>query len=483
MKKMFMILFAILCATGCAIGPDYMRPAIDIPQSFRYEIKEAVDTANTAWWKQFNDPVLDGLIVEALANNNNVKIAAHNVEQAAAMLMTTRSALFPQANYTGAATRRQASRNDVTPPPAHNPYTSLQALGGATWEIDLWGRVRRLTEAAQAKVFATEEARRGAILSLVAEVASGYIQLRAQDEQLAIAREALKTYGESVRIFELQRKYGQISQMIVEQVRSQYETAAAAIPRIESDIVRTENALSVLLGRNPGPVPRGRGLAELTMPPVPTGLPSQLLERRPDILQAEQNLIAANAQIGAARALYFPEISLTGSFGASSADLADLFKGPSNTWNFGGSITGPIFKAGGITGQVRQAEAGQKAALLSYEETIRRAFADMENVLSSHQKLGEEYAAESRRVSAYKEYARLARLQYDGGYEPYLTVLYAETQLFPAELNAVQVRSASFIALTNIYKALGGGWITEADMLTKPERRPPFKNQLAADEH
>jgi multidrug efflux system outer membrane protein len=462
---MLIISLIILSVSGCTIGPDYIRPNVDTPQSFRYEIKDAADTANTAWWKQFNDPVLDGLITEAIKNNKNVKIAAYNVEQAAGILMTTRSTLFPQVNYTGTGARQRSSRNDVVPPPSRNPFTSLQALGGATWEIDLWGRIRRLSEAAQANVLATEEARRGIILSLVAEVASAYIQLRALDEQLVIAQRTLKTYDESVKLFELQYKYGQISRMVVEQARSQYETAAAAIPRIESQIVNTENALSILLGRNPGPVARGKVITELNMPQVPAGLPSQLLERRPDILQAEQNLIAANAQIGAAKALYFPTISLTGSFGTSSSDLSNLFRGPSNAWNYGGSINGPIFTAGNIAGQVQQAEAGQQAALLTYEQTIQNAFADMENALSSHQKLGEQFDAEVKGVNAYKEYARLAVLQYNGGYAPYLTVLYAQTQLFPAELNAVQTRSATFIALANIYKALGGGWVTEADRL------------------
>ncbi len=467
MKRMIAIFIITLCLAGCMIGPDYKRNVVDTPQTFRYEIKESADTANSEWWKQFNDPVLDGLITEALANNKNVRIAAYNVEQAAGILMTTRSVLFPQVGYTGTGTRQRSSLNDAISPLYQNPYTSLQALAGATWEIDLWGRIRRLSESARANVFATEEARRGVILSLVAEVASAYVQLRALDEQLVIARGTLNTYSESVKLFELQYKYGQVSKMIVEQARTQYETAAAAIPRIESQIVITENALSILLGRNPGPVARGKALAELTMPPVPAGLPSQLLERRPDILQAEQNLIAANARIGAAKALYFPTISLTGAFGTSSSDLSNLFKGPSNTWNFGGSIIGPIFTAGNIAGQVQQAEAGQQAALLAYELTIQKAFADMENALSSHQKLGEQYAAEVKGVAAYKEYARLAWLQYREGYAPYLTVLYAQTQLFPAELNAVQTRSATFIALTNIYKALGGGWVTEADKLSQ----------------
>ena len=233
-------------------------------------------------------------------------------------------------------------------------------FAGANWEIDLWGRIRRLTEAARANLFATEEARRGVILSLVASVANNYIQLITLDEQLEIAQRTLATYGETVNQFELKFKWGQVSAMNVEQARSQYETAAAAIPPIKSQIVQTENAICILLARNPGPIERGKTLSGLTLPAIPSGLPSQLLQRRPDIAQAEQNLIAANAQIGAAQALYFPTISLTGALGTSSGDLTNLFQGPSKAWSYAGSFTGPIFTAGAIAGQVIQAKATQE---------------------------------------------------------------------------------------------------------------------------
>lgn len=468
MFKKLLLLAIVLLAAGCAVGPDYKRPDIDVPQAYRYgETGGKREAADSEWWKQFNDPVLDQLVAEALANNKNVRIAAANVERAAGILMTTRSALFPQLSYSGTSSRYQISKNNVTQPPSPNPYNNFQALGGASWEIDLWGRLRRLTEAAQAGVFASVEARRGVILSLTAEVANSYFQLRALDEQLVIARDTLKTYAESVRIFELQHKYGQVSGMTVEQARSQYETAAAQIPQIEVQIAQTENALSMLLGRNPGPVTRGRKLEELALPPVPAGLPSDLLARRPDILQAEYNLIAANAQIGAARALFFPSISLTGAAGGSSADLSNLFLGPSFTWNYVGTVTGPIFTAGSILGQVRQANAQQQAALFSYEQTIQAAFADTENALVSHQKVKQQLAAEQKKVASFKEYARLADLQYKGGYTPYLTVLNAQQQLFPAELSAATTRAASLIAIVNLYKAMGGGWVKKADDLTK----------------
>ena len=465
-RVMIIFIMLVICMAGCMMGPDYKRPRINAPESFRYEPKEVAETANTDWWKQFKDPVLDQLITEALANSKSVKIAAVNVEQAAGLLMTTRADLFPQVNYSAENSRERSSKRNISPAPGKNPFNSRQILGGVTWEVDLWGRIRRLTEAAQANLLASDEARRGVILSLVAEVATSYIQLCALDEQLAIAKRTLKTYGDSVKLFELQHKYGQVSKMTMEQARSSYETAASTIPQIEVQIVQTENALSILLGRNPGSVGRGRTLAELAMPMIPAGLPSQLLERRPDILQAEQNLIAANAQIGAAKALYFPIISLTGAFGKSSDELADLFKGPSNTWSYGGSIIGPIFTAGAVRGQVKQAEAAQMAALLAYEQSIQNAFADTENALVSREKLGEQFAAEQKRVAANKEYTRLAWLKYNGGYTPYLDVLYAETQLFPAELSVAQTQAATFISIVNIYKAMGGGWVDEAERIT-----------------
>lgn len=466
-RKFPFLLLIVFFAAGCAIGPDYKRPAIDVPQAYRYgDTQGKPEAADSEWWKQFNDPVLDEFIAEALVNNKNVKIAAANVEKAGGVLMTTRSALFPQITYNGTAERTQVSKNALTVP-TQNPYNNYQALGGVSWEIDLWGRIRRLTESARASLYSTMEARRGVVLSLTAQVASTYIQLRALDEQLIISRDTLKAYQESVRIFELQNKYGQVSGMTVQQARSQYETAAAQIPQIEVQIAQTENALCILLGRNPGPLQRGLKLAELGMPDVPANLPSDLLERRPDILQAEQNLIAANAQIGAAKAQFFPRISLTGNAGWTSEDLSNLFMGPSAAWNYAGTVTGPIFTGGGVLGQFTQARAQQQAALFAYQQAIQNAFADTENALISRRKVQEQLSAELKKVAAYKEYARLAGLQYNGGYTPYLTVLDAQQQLFPAELSAVQTSASAFISVVNLYKAMGGGWVAKAEELTK----------------
>ncbi len=451
------------------MGPDYARPKIDAPAAFRFEPKVVADTANTEWWKQFGDPVLDALIAEALANNLNVQIAAANVEQAAGVFTQTRSQLFPQVGYDATGQRARSTQVGATPEIERlipNPQTAYQTVLQASWEVDLWGRIRRLTESARANALATDDARRGVILSLVASVANDYIQLRGLDEQLAVAKATLGTYDESVKLFELQFKYGQVSQMNVAQAQSQYENAAAQIPLIESQIAQTENALSILLGRNPGPIARGKKLDALVLPGVPSGLPSQLLERRPDLMQSEEQLVAANAQIGAAKALYFPTISLTGAFGSASADLSKLFTGPARVWSYAGQITGPIFTFGAVSGQVVQAEAAAQAALLNYRLSIQNAFGDVDNALVANQKLQEQLGAQTRLVAALQDYSRLARLQFTGGYTSYSTVLQAEQSLFPAQLTLASVRAQVFASSVNIYKAVGGGWISIADTAT-----------------
>jgi multidrug efflux system outer membrane protein len=461
---------ASLCGAlaGCMVGPDYHRPEIAAPDAYLHEPKQTAASADIEWWKRFDDPVLDGLIAEALARNRNVKIAAANVAQAAGVVQSTKSPLYPQLNYQAVAGRDRFSENGTTSLASGiaNPTNVYTALAGASWEIDLWGRLRRLTEAAQANLLATEEARRGVILTLVANVATGYLQLRGLDEQLVTAERTLATYAESLRIMELKFKYGRVSEMNVEQARARYQTAAAQIPRVRRDIALLEDALSILLARNPGTIPRGKPIFELVLPAVPAGLPSELIERRPDLLQAEQQLIAANAQIGAAKAQYFPTISLTGALGSASTDLSNLFKGPSRTWNFAGSIVGPIFTAGAIAGQVKQAEAAQQAALLSYEQAIQNAFADVDNALVTRTTLEEQVAAQEKLVKALRGYSRLAQLQFEGGRAPYSTVLQAEEQLFPAELEWAAARAQLCASLVGIYKAMGGGWVTVADKLT-----------------
>lgn len=468
MRRMAVALVAFPLA-ACMMGPHYHRPSVEVPPAYRFGMAEATQAAHTEWWRQFDDPVLDGLVADALAHNLSVRIAAANVEQAAAVLTQARAPLFPQAGYSGDASKARGSETNAAPVPSSvaNPQTSYQVLAGASWELDLWGRIRRLSEAARAQLLATEEARRGVILSLVSAVATSYVQLRAYDEQLVIARRTKDAYGESVRLFELQHEHGVVSRLTVEQARTQYETAAAAVPGIEAAIAQTENALSVLLGRNPGPIPRGLPITALALPPVPSGIPSEVLEQRPDVRQAEQALVAANARIGAAKALYFPTISLTGGYGTASADLDNLFKGPSKVWSYTGSIVGPIFAGGAIRAGVRQAEAARQAAELGYAAAVQSAFADVDDALVGRQKLAEQLEAQGRLVAAAREYERLARLQFDGGVAPYMTVLQAQQALFPAELGEAQLRASLFASTANLYKAMGGGWVAEAEARTR----------------
>jgi multidrug efflux system outer membrane protein len=467
---------AIACSlvAGCMVGPDYRRPEIAAPGAYLYEPKQTAATVDVEFWKQFDDPVLDGLIAEALAKNKSVKIAAANVEQAAGVLTSTRSALYPQLSYQGNAARQRFSQGgiDVLPSGVTNPTNFYQLFAGASWEIDLWGRVQRLSESAQASLLATDEARRGVILSLVASVASSYLRLRGLDEQLVMAQRTLDTYAESLHLMQLKFKYGRVSQMNVDQATVRYQTAAAQLPRIRRDIAVTEDALSVLLGKAPGRIPRGKGIFALTLPPIPPGVPSELLERRPDLLQAEQQLIAANAQIGAAKAQYFPTISLTGALGTASTDLSNLFKGPARAWSYAGGLAGPIFTGGAIAGQVAQAEAAQKAALLSYELAIQGAFADVDSALVSRQTLDEQVAEQAKLVDALRGYSRLAKQLFEGGRTPYSTVLQAEEQLFPAELDWASAQAQRCIALVDIYKAMGGGWVEAAERLTASPTLP-----------
>jgi multidrug efflux system outer membrane protein len=447
---------------GCTVGPEYVKPAVDAPASFQYMAADAIDASGGPWWKAYGDPVLDALVDEALANNRNIAVATSNVEQAAALFTQARSALFPQLGYGAGGARERTSESGLRPEVASlvpNPTTAYQAALQASWELDLWGRVRRQSEAARANVLATVEGRRGIVLSLVSSVVSGYLQLRGLDAQLEVANNTLRTNAEAVRLFELQFKYGQVSKMNVVQAQSQYETAAAQIPQIETQIAQSQDALSILLGRNPGPIARGKPIDQLVPPPVPSGVPSSLLVRRPDLAQAEQQLVAANAQIGAARALYYPRITLTGALGFASPELSDLFKGPARIWSYAGQLAGPIFTFGAVSGQVAQAEAAQRGALESYRLAIQSAFGDVDNALVAQAKGREQVAAQERLVAALSEYVRLARLQYNGGYAPYSTVLQAEQSLFPAELQLAAIRAGWLNASVSLYKAMGGGWV------------------------
>jgi multidrug efflux system outer membrane protein len=341
-----------------------------------------------------------------------------------------------------------------------DPYVTLyQASLGASWQLDLFGRVRRLTEAAQAQVYASEQARRGVVLSLVTGVATSYVVLRTLDRQLEIAQATAKNFGETARIFELRFKAGIVAKTEVTQITSQYQQALAAIPAFEQAIAAQENLISILLGRNPGPIPRGKNIDQLAAPLIPADLPSTLLQRRPDIMQAEQNLVAANANIGATRALYYPNLSLTGALGSVSTSMGDFLSGPATTWGLSAGLTGPIFTFGGITGQVRTAEGREREALYFYQRTILNAFRETNDALIGSQKKIEEVEYTKQRVDALREFARLSRLRFDKGVAGYLEVLVAENELFAADLASVGILGARFTQVINVYQAMGGGWV------------------------
>ena len=461
------VLLAALTSTltACAVGPDYQRPADDVPAQWRIDYPKAADVANTKWWEQFDDPVLNRLIEDALRENRDVRAAAARVDQFVGALTTTRSQFYPQIGYSFDASRSRSSRVGSPPIPAGvDPYTTLyQGALSADWQIDLFGRVRRQSEAAQAQVLASEQGRNGVILSLVTSVAASYITLRALDRQLEISRATATNYAETQRIFDKRFKGGVVSEVEVRQVESQYQQALAAIPALEQQIAAQENLISVLLGRNPGPIARGKSLDQLIAPSIPADLPSALLERRPDILQAEQNLIAANANIGAARALYFPTISLTGLLGSVSTAFRDLLSGPATAWSVAGGLAGPIFTFGQIKGQVQTAEAAEREALAFYQQTILTAFRETNDALVGSIKKREESEAQTKRVAALREYSRLSRRRFDNGYASYLEVLYAENELFSAELTAVRSQADRYTQIVNVYQAMGGGWVDQAD--------------------
>jgi multidrug efflux system outer membrane protein len=462
------ILLAVVLLAGCAVGPDYKRPAVDVPQSFRFEEKEAKDLANTAWWQQFNDSVLNDLIRIALQENKDVKVAAARIEQFVGQYVTTRAAFFPQigAGASGGMQRFPENGSTTFSSNVKNPNDVWQVFLNGNWEIDIWGKIRRATESARAGILSSEEGRRTVILSLVAFVASAYIDLRDADREMEISRKTAEAYKESLRIFELRFKEGFSTSIEVNMIRAEYELALSRISFYQKTIPQLENALSILLGRNPGPIPRGKPLDELALPDVPAGLPSDLLEQRPDIRRAEQDLIAANAQIGVAKSLYYPSISLTGIFGFTSTDLEKLFRTDAQAWSWAVPVVAPIFTAGAIRGQVKLAEALQQELVVRYQQVIQTAFREVDDSLVGQKHTKDELEALGRRTEALREYARLAQLRFDEGYTSYLEVLDSNRSLFNAELNYAQTKATLFRSFVNLYKAMGGGWVTEADKMT-----------------
>jgi multidrug efflux system outer membrane protein len=471
-----LVLFLALTLAGCVVGPDYVQPQVESPETWRVDYAAAADVTNMLWWEQFEDPVLNELIDIALKENWDVRIAAARVEEFTARVDIAFSEYLPQVGYATRANRRRISLSDPDTAPGLD-RTASQFFGQAnlTWELDLWGRIRRSNEAARAELLAQEENRRTVILSLISSVASSYVRLRELDRQLQLAFDTLETRAESLRLFKLKFKGGVVSQMELAQARTNYEQAAVKIPAFQRTIALTENALSVLLGRNPRAIPRGKTIDELILPPVPEGLPSTLLARRPDIRSAEQNLIAANALIGVARAQYFPTISLTGLLGVTSDSLSSLFGDPTSMWRIGGDALGPIFAGGRISAQVHASEAVQRQALLSYLQTVQTAFKEVNDGLIEVQKRREQLEVQGRRVEAYSDYYRLARLRYDEGFAEYLTVLDSERFLFDAQIDYIRIQGTLYVALVTTYKAMGGGWIIEAQNTADEVDFPPGK--------
>ncbi len=466
-----------LASSGCMIGPDYLRPVIDSPQSWRVSDETAKDLANSAWWEQFNDPVLNDLIATALRENKDLMIASARIDEYAGRYGVTRSQLFPQIGLGYDVTKQ---KNTIPGTTVKGTYNSYETFLSASWEIDLWGKIRRQSEAARAQIVATEEGRQGVILTLVSSVANNYVTLRSLDRQLEIAKATAKTRGESYQVFQDRYSGGVISQLELSQNRSQYDEALASIPVIEKTIAQQENALSLLLGRNPGPIARGKNIDELAPPTTPEGLPSSLLERRPDLREAEQNLIAANAQIGAAKAAFFPSISLTGLLGVASGGLSNLFHSESKVWQYGAAVNLPIFTGGSLFGQLQVAEAQQQQALYSYQKAIQQAFSEVNNALVDQEKTRVQLAAQADEVKSLVLYAELARLRYDNGYTSYLEVVDAERSLFGVQQSYTQTKQTLLQAAINTYKAMGGGWTDEAARLNEAPTATPVPESVLA---
>lgn len=456
---------AALGLAACTVGPNFVQPPADAPPAWRVSYETAANVANTRWWELFGDPVLTELVESALRDNRDLVVAAARVDAFIGQLQTTRSQYYPQAGYGFNANRNRGSLATSPPPPeGTDPYSTLfQGALDAKWQLDLFGRVRRQSEAAQARVYATEQGRRGVVLTLVTAVTASYIALRALDRQLEVSQHTAQNNANTVRIFHLRHKGGVVSRLEVEQAQSQYQQALAAIPALEQRIAVQENLIASLQGRNPYPIPRGKSLEQLVLPAIPGDLPASLLARRPDILQAEQDMIAANADVGAALALYYPQINLTASVGSISAALTNFLSGPATVWAIAAGLTGPLFTAGSIEGQVASAKATSAATVAAYQQTIFIAFRETNDALAGTVKKRDEYAAQARRVTSLREYARLSRVRFNNGYAGYMEVLYAENELFAAELAAVQSYADAYTQLVAVYRAMGGGWIDLAD--------------------
>jgi outer membrane protein, multidrug efflux system len=451
-----------LALTGCTVGPHYKRPAVDVPTAYRgagdtQHTTQAASLADQKWWELFQDQQLQQLIHTAIAQNYDVRIAAARILEAQAQLGITRSNQFPTVN---AGAEANTQRNAASPlfPVATNGSAERMSLSAA-WELDFWGKFRRATEASRANLLASEWARQQVISTLVSNVASSYFQLRELDLELEISQQTLASRRDSLKLTQMLADHGATSMLDVRQAEQLVYTAAEQVPDLQRRIAQQENLLSTLLGQNPGAIARGMKLTEQPhAPQVPAGLPSSLVDRRPDMRQAEQQMVALNAQIGVAKAAYFPQITLTADGGYSSAALSSLFSGPTGFFSFGGALTQPLFAGGRIRNGVRLAEAQQEEAVLVYKQTIQRAFQDVSDSLVGYTKDQEFRKQQELLTAAAEDAAHLSDIRYKGGAASYLEVLTNQTNYFTAQLNLAQAQVNELNALVQLYRALGGGW-------------------------
>jgi len=459
-------LLVLVVLGGCRLGPEHERPDLAAPGSWRAEgAASSASLAELSWWELFRTPELVRLIETALAENQDLALALERVEFARARLGLTRADLYPRLDLSAGAARLDASENGLTPIPAGaDDQSSFYALAGtASWELDLFGRLRRASEAELARLRAAEFTHRAVALALVAAVAQGYVELVDLDERLAIARRTLESRRAYVELARVRFEGGRTSELDWRQAEAEAFRTEALVHDFEGLVARAENALALLLGGNPGPIARGAALAFAVLPEVPAGLPSELLERRPDVRAAEEDLAAATAEIGAARALLYPRVALTGEFGQESSVLGDLLEAPSRVWSLGANLLQPIFDAGRNRRGVELAESVQRQALLAYEFSVRAALRDVEDALVDRTRAVRRRQAEVQRVVAERKVLELADLRYQGGVAAYFEVLDAQRSLFLAELDEASARRDELVAMVRLYKALGGGWPAEAE--------------------
>ena len=447
--------------SGCALGPDYTRPAVERPETFRGQATaEAASLADVPWWEAFQDPILKGLIQDALGSNYDVRIAAARVQEARANLGVARSDYFPSLDYGVGASRARMLPGVLGGVGAQAPASDLySATMSMSWELDIWGRIRRSNEAARATLLSTEDARRGVWLTLVSDLAQAYFQLLALDVQLQIARDSTRAYQGTYDLFLDRLNHGIASKLETSRALGALGVAQATIPQLERDIVARENQISILLGKAPGPIPRGQPMYQQpVVPAVPAGLPSALLERRPDLRQAEQQLVAANARIGVAKAEFFPKLSLTSLFGTASPEVSALTGGTATIWAVAGMFSGPLFNAGRTRGIYRASIAQWEQVRLQYEQAVIIALREVSDALTALAKLTDAEAGQDTAVRALADAVDHATDRYRQGLASYYEVLEAQQQLYPAQITLAQIRQDRLLAYVRLYKALGGGW-------------------------